>query len=96
MSHQENQLNAVMAAFMNQQPDTPFTTNISRALQVAEKLQTQGYEFKLKDLCPKNMEEDKWAAIFIDQQGTSIREEHENAATAICRAACAIVTTPKQ
>ncbi|WP_141721108.1 hypothetical protein [Desulfoplanes formicivorans] len=81
---------------MNQEADVPFATNISLALTVAEKLQTLGYTFKLKDLCPKDIEHDNWAAIFTDEQGTLVRQEHENAATAICRAAFAILSTPRQ
>ena len=90
------QLNTFMATFMNEEADVPFATNISSALSVAEKLQTLGYTFKLKDLCPKDIDHDKWAAIFTDEQGACIREEHENAATAICRAAYVILSTPKQ
>jgi hypothetical protein len=86
----------VIAAFMNTETETPFDSDISKGLSVAEKLQSLGYGFKLKDLCPKDIDHDKWAAIFTDEQGTIIREEHENAATAICRAAFEILSTPKQ
>jgi hypothetical protein len=97
MSNQKKpEQNVVIAAFMNQDASTPFDADISKALSVAEKLQSLGYGFKLKDLCPKDIEHDTWAAIFTDEQGIIIREEHENAATAICRAAFTILSKPRQ
>jgi len=81
---------------MNDESDTPFDSDISKGIAVAEKLKSLGYGFKLKDLCPRDIDHDKWAAIFTDEQGTVSREEHENAATAICRAAYVILSTPRQ
>jgi hypothetical protein len=97
MSNQERpEQNRTIAAFMDQEAGTSYDSDISKALSVAEKLQTLGYGFKLKDLHPKDIEHDAWAAIFTDEQGAIIREEHENAATAICRAAFSILSTPRQ
>ncbi|WP_462323540.1 hypothetical protein [Desulfoplanes sp.] len=91
-----NRQNSVIATFMDQPAETPYHENISLALPVAEKLQTIGYTFQLKDLLPKNIDGDQWAAIFTDEQGAIIREEDENAATAICRAAYTILCLPRQ
>lgn len=96
MTINENALaNAEIATFMQVDAETDFESTISQALPVAEKLQTLGYRFQLKDLCRKDMCSTRWAAIFTDEQGTVTREEHENAATAICRAAQRILRTPK-
>lgn len=89
------QINIQLAAFMQTDPDTSYDTNISQALTVAEKFQTLGYRFRLKDLCPKNIGDEQWAAIFTDEQGNILRKEDENAATAICRAAYEILQSPK-
>ncbi len=90
------EVNTVIAAFMDTDTDTPFDADIGQALMVAEKLQTLGYGFKLKDLFPKDIDHDKWAAVFTDEQGAIVREEHENAATAISRAAYTILSSPRQ
>ncbi|MFA7166940.1 MAG: hypothetical protein WC124_14010 [Desulfoplanes sp.] len=95
ISDDTTRLNTEIATFMQVDAGTDFESTISQALPVAEKLQTIGYRFQLKDLCRKDMCSTRWAAIFTDEQGTVIREEHENAATAICRAAQKILLTPK-
>ncbi len=90
------QLNADIATFMHDEPGIQYDRNISRALPLAEKIQSLGYRFQLKDMCPKDMANDRWAALFTDEQGVVLRAEHENAATAICRAAHEIIRTPRQ
>ncbi len=91
----QTDLCTVLAAFTQHNPDTPFETDLGLALMVAEKLQSQGYTFSLKDRFPKDMTHDQWVATFTDEQGNVIQEEHENAATAISRAAFTILSASK-
>ena len=62
--------------------------NINSALQVAQILESRGYAFDLKDLCPKSLCDTGWRARFNmnDQEFTA---EAPQAAAAICTAAFA-------
>lgn len=62
--------------------------NINAALQVAELLESRGFSFQLKDLCPSSMNETKWCATFI-KNGTEFAAEDAQTAVAVCSAATA-------
>jgi hypothetical protein len=67
-----------------------YLQDINEALRVADKLQMHGYEFRLKDLCPRKMDETMWSATFTDGQGKVYETSHSLASSAICLAALKI------
>jgi len=64
------------------------TSDINAALRIADFLETKGYSFKLKDMCPKSMYDTQWQATFASA-GTEFAAKDSQPAVAICIAAVA-------
>lgn len=72
---------------MLQIPKKDYCAEIHSALEVAEYLQEKGFGFKLKDMCPKDMEKNMWKAEFVCPDEVKVSEVDEDAARAVCLAA---------
>ena len=64
------------------------TADISVALKVADFMESKGYDFQLRDMCPKSLHETMWKATFTTS-GTEFAAEATQSAVAICTAATA-------
>lgn len=60
--------------------------DISAAMEIAENLQQQGAQFKLRDMNPRSIVDTLWQAVFT-QNDTEYSAEHSQSAMAICLAA---------
>ncbi|SMC78240.1 hypothetical protein SAMN02746065_11023 [Desulfocicer vacuolatum DSM 3385] len=60
--------------------------DIHSALQLSEVLEAKGFSFRLKDLCPKSLNETQWSAVFI-KDGQEFSANNAESAVAICTAA---------
>lgn len=60
--------------------------NINGALQLAERIQTMGFSFELKDLCARSLYDSAWRAIFAKNHAR-FEAQDEQAAVAVCVAA---------
>ncbi len=60
--------------------------NINAAMELAGILETKGFTFQLKDMCPKSMTQTNWRATFL-KQDNSFSAENPQSAIAICTAA---------
>lgn len=74
-------------------PDFPAnpTGDVHDALVIAERLQKQGYEFAMKDMCPRSMTDSMWRAVFA-KDGAECAAENPQAAVAVCLAALGAVS----
>ncbi|MFP4168769.1 MAG: BC1872 family protein [Desulfonatronovibrionaceae bacterium] len=70
-----------------QLPEKNYSQEIQTALELAEHLQKKGYGFRLKDMCPKDIESNLWRAEFICPDEVTVSEDNESAARAVCLAA---------
>ena len=68
-------------------PDRP-TADISVALKVADFMETKGYSFLMKDMCPKSLDQCLWQAVFTAEDA-KFSAEDSRPAVAICAAAAA-------
>jgi len=80
-------LNRLLAVHMEEGCGKPYFEDINEALRVADKLQMKGFGFKLKDMCPKKMDDSMWSARFTGKDGADYEIEHPEASCAICLAA---------
>ncbi|MFO7816773.1 MAG: hypothetical protein ACQES5_03480 [Thermodesulfobacteriota bacterium] len=80
---QGNKLNFELSELLSV-PEKNYCGEIHAALELAELLQERGFKFKLKDMCPKNIEQNKWQAKFVCPDKVVVSEENENAARAVC------------
>lgn len=60
--------------------------DIHSALQIAEILESKGFSFKLKDLCPKSLNDTLWRAVF-SKDAEEFNAKNEQSALAVCAAA---------
>ena len=60
--------------------------NINAAMELAGILETKGFTFQLKDLCPKSMTETNWRATFL-KEDTAFSAENPQSSVAVCMAA---------
>ncbi len=60
--------------------------DIHDALQVADTLESKGFSFALKDMCPKSLSDTMWRATF-SKDGAEFAAEHTHSAVAVCTAA---------
>ncbi len=60
--------------------------DINAALELSEYLETKGFSFQLKDLCPKSLNETKWRAIFF-KDDKKFSADDPQSSVAICTAA---------
>ncbi|WP_147819456.1 hypothetical protein [Salidesulfovibrio onnuriiensis] len=67
-------------------PEHP-AADVHEALQVATLLESKGYAFTLRDLCPKSMSSN-WRACFT-KDGDEFASEGPESALAVCTAAVA-------
>lgn len=67
--------------------------DIHAAMELAVILETKGFTFQLKDLCPKSLNETAWRAIFFKENITSFADDPE-ASVAVCKAAVAALANP--
>jgi len=68
-------------------PDRP-TADIGVALKVADFMESKGYGFQLKDMCPHSLDQAMWKAVFIAADAEFAAEDAQGA-VAICAAAAA-------
>lgn len=80
-------INRLLSVHMDDNSRRAYFDDINEALRVADKLQMEGFEFKLRDKCPKQMDESMWSARFMDRNGNIYETEHPKASCAICLAA---------
>jgi hypothetical protein len=60
--------------------------NINAAMELAGMLETKGFTFQLKDMCPKSLIETNWRATFL-KDGATFSAENPQSALAVCMAA---------
>lgn len=60
--------------------------NINAAMELAGILETKGFTFQLKDMCPKSMIETNWRATFLKEDAI-FAAENPQSAVAVCMAA---------
>ena len=65
--------------------------NINAALDLAKIIEAQGFLFRLKDLCPKSMNETRWRAVF-SKDGDQFSADHPRSSMAVCIAAVDALT----
>ncbi len=66
--------------------------DINAALEVAKILETRGFSFQLKDLCPKSLSETQWQATF-SKDGLEFSADDPQSPMAVCMAAVGALTT---
>lgn len=81
-------LNKKLAGYLDFELSDAPTTDINTALQISEFMESKGYGFRLKDLCPKSLTESSWRAIFTHGD-TEFTAENTESAIAVCSAALA-------
>jgi hypothetical protein len=64
------------------------TRHVNDALELAARLEAQGYSFRLRDARPKDPVASLWKAAFA-RDGRAFEDEQADAALAVCRAALA-------
>jgi hypothetical protein len=62
------------------------TCDIHAALGLSKILESKGFTFQLKDLCPKSMNETQWRAIFY-RNGKEFSADNQQSSVAVCSAA---------
>ncbi|MFW6324439.1 MAG: hypothetical protein ACOC0U_05180 [Desulfovibrionales bacterium] len=62
------------------------TDTITAALELAEHVQSRGFSFQLKDLCPRSLHESAWSAVFSNGEAQFTAEDSQ-ASIAVCTAA---------
>ena len=83
-----HELNRRIERFLDcELPDHP-TADIGCALQVADFMESKGYGFQLKDMCPHSPDQAMWKAVFIASDAEFAAEDAQGA-VAICAAAAA-------
>lgn len=60
--------------------------NINAAMELSGILETKGFTFQLKDMCPKSLVETNWRATFL-KEGETFSAENPQSALAVCIAA---------
>nr|WP_321397765.1 hypothetical protein [uncultured Desulfobacter sp.] len=60
--------------------------NINAAMELASTLESKGFTFQLKDMCPKSLIETNWRATFLNE-GATFSAENSQSAQAVCMAA---------
>ncbi len=60
--------------------------NINAAMELAGILETKGFTFQLKDMCPKSMTETNWRATFLKDDAVFSAETPQSS-VAVCMAA---------
>jgi len=60
--------------------------DLHAALALAEILESRGFAFHLKDLCPGSRDQTRWQAVFF-KQGDEFTADHPDAPAAVCTAA---------
>ena len=84
-NHSSPELDASLREFLELPAEARPAQDLNQALRLAELLESGGYAFSLKDLCPKSMDS-LWRASFrID--GKEFAAEDAQSALAICAAA---------
>ena len=81
------QLEDILGEYLDFPAQAHPAENVATALRVAGLLESSGYDFTLKDLCPKSMDS-KWRASFRLGE-KEFPAEDAQAAVAICAAAVA-------
>ena len=82
VEHLEEQLKQFLGESVPEQA----VYNINAAMELAGILETKGFTFQLKDMCPKSMTQTNWRATFL-KQDNSFSAENPQSATAVCMAA---------
>ena len=67
-------------------------SDINAALALAQSLETKGFSFKLKDLCPKSMTETRWRAVF-SKSGKTVSADNAQSSIAVLTAAVGALDT---
>ncbi|MGM0655777.1 MAG: hypothetical protein ACQETR_10730 [Thermodesulfobacteriota bacterium] len=67
--------------------------NINAAMELAGILETRGFTFQLKDMCPKSMTETNWRATFLKEDAV-FSAENSQSSVAVCMAAVDALTSP--
>ena len=66
--------------------------NINAAMELAGILETQGFTFQLKDMCPKSLTETHWRATFLKEDAVFSAEAPQSS-VAVCMAAADALST---
>lgn len=67
--------------------------NINAAMELAGILETKGFTFQLKDMCPKSMTETNWRATFLKEDAV-FSAENSQSSVAVCMAAVDALSGP--
>ena len=67
--------------------------NINAAMELAGILETKGFTFQLKDMCPKSLIETNWRAAFSKEEAIFSAEDPQSS-VAVCMAAVDALVSP--
>ena len=67
--------------------------NINAAMELAGILETKGFTFQLKDMCPKSLIETNWRAAF-SREDAVFSAEAPQSSVAVCMAAVDALASP--
>lgn len=67
--------------------------NINAAMELAGILETKGFTFQLKDMCPKSLIETNWRAAFFKEDAVFSAEDPQSS-VAVCMAAVDALAGP--
>ena len=80
------QLEKQLKQFLGEAVPKQAIDDIHAAIEIARILETKGFTFQLKDLCPKSMNETAWRATFFKDNVAFAADDPESS-VAVCKAA---------
>jgi hypothetical protein len=80
------QLEKQLKKFLGEAVPNQAVYDIHAAMELAMILETKGFTFQLKDLCPKSMDETAWRAIFFKDK-VAFATDHPESSVSVCKAA---------
>jgi hypothetical protein len=87
------QLEKQLEQFLGKAVPNQAVYDIHAAMELAGILETKGFTFKLKDLCPKSLNKTAWRAIFFKGNTTFTADDPESS-VAVCKAAVDALANP--
>ncbi len=87
------QLEKQLKQFIGEAVPNQAVYDIHAAMELAGILETKGFTFQLKDLCPKSLNETAWRAIFFKKDMAFTADDPESA-VAVCKAAVDALANP--
>ncbi|MFO7910993.1 MAG: hypothetical protein R6V15_02410 [Desulfotignum sp.] len=87
------QLEKQLIQFLGEAVPDQAVYDIHAAMELAWILETKGFTFQLKDLCPKSLNETAWRAIFF-KENIAFTADDPEPSVALCKAAVDALANP--